>query len=79
MALHIADITMLYAPASGGVRTFLEAKADWMRSRPGMRHSLLVPGDTRHWNAGIEELAGGFAVALAGRAHLWQHGWGHFK
>ena len=45
MALHIADITMLYAPASGGVRTFLEAKADWMRSRPGMRHSLLVPGD----------------------------------
>ncbi|HEV2607914.1 MAG TPA: glycosyltransferase family 1 protein [Xanthomonadaceae bacterium] len=45
MALHVADITMLYAPASGGVRTFLEAKADWLRSRPGMRHSLLVPGN----------------------------------
>jgi alpha-1,6-mannosyltransferase len=45
MALHIADITMFYAPASGGVRTFLEAKADWLRSRPETRHSLLVPGD----------------------------------
>jgi alpha-1,6-mannosyltransferase len=45
MTLHIADITMFYAPASGGVRTFLEAKADWLRSRPGMRHSLLVPGE----------------------------------
>ncbi|HEY2345047.1 MAG TPA: glycosyltransferase family 1 protein [Xanthomonadaceae bacterium] len=45
MTLHIADITMFYAPASGGVRTFLEAKADWLRSRPGLRHSLVVPGE----------------------------------
>ena len=44
MTLHIADITMFYAPASGGVRTFLEAKADWLRTR-GLRHSLLVPGE----------------------------------
>ncbi len=45
MALHIADITMFYAPASGGVRTYLEAKADWLRARPQMRYSMLVPGD----------------------------------
>ncbi len=45
MALHIADITMLYAPASGGVRTYLEAKDDWLRTRADMRHSMLVPGD----------------------------------
>lgn len=45
MTLHIADITMFHAPASGGVRTFLEAKADWLRTRPGLRHSLLVPGE----------------------------------
>ncbi|HTD28398.1 MAG TPA: glycosyltransferase, partial [Xanthomonadaceae bacterium] len=44
MAMHVADITMLYAPASGGVRTYLEAKADWIRSQPQMRHSLVVPG-----------------------------------
>jgi len=44
MALHIADITMFYAPASGGVRTFLEAKADWYRSQPQIRHSMVVPG-----------------------------------
>ena len=47
MSLHIADITMFYAPASGGVRTFLEAKADWLRAHPDFRHSLLVPGDER--------------------------------
>ena len=56
MALHIADITMFYAPASGGVRTFLEAKADWLRSRPGMRHSLLVPGESFGRDGGIHSL-----------------------
>ena len=56
MALHIADITMLHAPASGGVRTYLEAKADWMRSRPGMRHSLLVPGNAFECDGEIHTL-----------------------
>ncbi len=42
--MHIADITMFWAPASGGVRTYLEAKADWLRDRSGVQHSLLVPG-----------------------------------
>jgi len=53
MTLHTADITMFYAPASGGVRTFLEAKADWFRSRPGFRHSLVVPGETAGSEGGI--------------------------
>ena len=45
MTLHVADITMFYAPASGGVRTYLEAKAGWLAaSRPDIRYSLLVPG-----------------------------------
>ncbi len=42
--MHIVDITMFYAPASGGVRTYLEAKARWLASRQGLRHHLLVPG-----------------------------------
>ncbi|MBZ9784099.1 glycosyltransferase family 1 protein [Pseudomonas sp. REP124] len=42
--VHIADITMFYAPASGGVRTYLDAKHHRLCTRPGTRHSLLIPG-----------------------------------
>ena len=42
--MHIADITMFYAPASGGVRTYLDAKHRRLGLRSGIRHSLLIPG-----------------------------------
>lgn len=42
--MHIADITMFYAPASGGVRTYLDAKHRRLSIKPGIRHSLLIPG-----------------------------------
>ncbi len=42
--MHIADITMFYAPASGGVRTYLDAKHHRLCTRPNIRHSLLIPG-----------------------------------
>ena len=42
--MHIADITMFYAPASGGVRTYLDAKHHRLCTRPGIRHSVLIPG-----------------------------------
>ena len=42
--MHIADITMFYAPASGGVRTYLDAKHRRLGIKPGIRHSLLIPG-----------------------------------
>jgi alpha-1,6-mannosyltransferase len=42
---HLLDGTMLYAPRSGGVKRYLTAKRAWLgRARPGVRHSLLVPG-----------------------------------
>ena len=42
---HLMDATMLYAPRSGGVKRYLTAKHAWLaRARPGVRHSLLVPG-----------------------------------
>jgi len=28
--MHITDLTMFWAPASGGVRTYLEAKSRWL-------------------------------------------------
>jgi alpha-1,6-mannosyltransferase len=37
---------MLFAPRSGGVKRYLMAKCGWFhRNRPGVRHTLVVPGD----------------------------------
>jgi alpha-1,6-mannosyltransferase len=51
--VHIADITMFYAPASGGVRTYLDAKHRRLGIRPGIRHSLLIPGSSSSEQDGI--------------------------
>lgn len=48
--MHIVDITMFYAPQSGGVRTYLAAKHRALAAVPGVRHTVLVPG-TRHAEA----------------------------
>jgi alpha-1,6-mannosyltransferase len=42
--LHIADITMFYAPVSGGVKTYLTAKQRFLADHPDITHDLLVPG-----------------------------------
>src|SRR5690606_18628079 len=52
-AVHIADMTMFYAPASGGVRTYLDAKHRRLRAYPGVQHSLLIPGDSYSLHDGI--------------------------
>jgi alpha-1,6-mannosyltransferase len=42
---HLVDATMMYAPRSGGVKRYLEAKRGWLaRRRPDLRHTLVVPG-----------------------------------
>ena len=42
--MHLLDVTMLYAPTSGGVVRYLRAKHTWLRRHTSIRHSLLVPG-----------------------------------
>jgi alpha-1,6-mannosyltransferase len=43
---HLVDTTMLFAPRSGGVKRYLTAKSAWLREhRPGVRHTLVVPGE----------------------------------
>jgi len=42
--MHLLDVTMLYAPTSGGVVRYLRAKRAWLRAHTSIRHSLLVPG-----------------------------------
>ncbi|WP_028240554.1 glycosyltransferase family 4 protein [Stutzerimonas azotifigens] len=54
--MHIADMTMFYAPASGGVRTYLEAKHRRLRLYPGVRHSVLVPGSDYRQHDGVYEI-----------------------
>ncbi|MBF2965692.1 glycosyltransferase family 1 protein, partial [Pseudomonas aeruginosa] len=54
--MHIADMTMFYAPASGGVRTYLEAKHRHLWHYPGIRHSVLVPGASYRQANGIHEV-----------------------
>ncbi|WP_369825743.1 glycosyltransferase family 4 protein [Caulobacter sp. BP25] len=43
--VRLVDTTMLYAPRSGGVRRYLSSKRAWLAAnRPGVRHTLVVPG-----------------------------------
>lgn len=45
---RMVDTTMLYAPRSGGVKRYLLSKKAWIEAnRPGVAHSLIVPG-ARH-------------------------------
>lgn len=42
---HLIDTTMFYAPRSGGVKRYLTAKRAWIaKSRPDLKHTLVVPG-----------------------------------
>lgn len=54
--MHIADITMFYAPASGGVRTYLDAKHHRLDAIHGVRHSLLIPGASAQHGDGIYQV-----------------------
>ncbi|HEX5377665.1 MAG TPA: glycosyltransferase [Phenylobacterium sp.] len=61
VGFHLIDTTMMYAPRSGGVKRYLNAKRDWIaRRRPDLRHTLVVPGAT----TGLEA-AGVVTVAAA--------------
>ena len=41
----LVDTTMLYAPRSGGVKRYLNAKRSWLAAnRPQVRHTLVAPG-----------------------------------
>lgn len=55
--MHIADVTMFYAPQSGGVRTYLTAKHRMLTAMPGVRHSILVPGAVRSEQDGVLTVA----------------------
>ena len=52
---RLVDTTMLYAPRSGGVKRYLLSKKAWLEAeRPGVAHSLVVPGP--HHKAGDDSV-----------------------
>jgi alpha-1,6-mannosyltransferase len=55
----LIDTTMLFAPKSGGVKRYLLAKQAWFsENRPGVRHTLVVPGaETRRREIGLHTIA----------------------
>ena len=57
--MHVVDTTLFYSPTSGGVKRYLTAKQDWLRTHTSHRHSLLVPGtETRLVRGGVSTVAG---------------------
>ena len=45
LGAKLVDTTMLYAPRSGGVKRYLNAKQTWLTAnRPQVRHTLVAPG-----------------------------------
>jgi len=56
--MHIVDVTLFFAPHSGGVKRYLLAKRQFLARQAGIRHTLVVPGPrNRTREPGIVELA----------------------
>ncbi|MCI0515851.1 glycosyltransferase [candidate division KSB1 bacterium] len=45
-ALKICDLLQVYAPKSGGIKTYIEAKRKFLQARSGWSHVLIIPGAT---------------------------------
>lgn len=41
--MHLVDITLFYSTQGGGVRTYLAAKAEWLRRHGTIRHTVVAP------------------------------------
>ena len=68
---RLVDTTMLYAPKSGGVKRYLLSKKAWLEdNRPGVAHSLVVPG--AHHRAGDDGIIQLHATKLPfGDGYRW--------
>lgn len=60
--MTVVDITQWYSPTSGGIRTYLHAKAAWAEGM-GLEHAAVVPGE----RPGPARVAGSTFVTLRGR------------
>jgi len=42
--MKICDLTQIYSPRGGGVRSYLEAKRRFIRDQTAHEHLMVVPG-----------------------------------
>lgn len=68
--MRVVDLTQWYSPVSGGIRTYLLAKAEWA-GRHGRSHAAVVTGAL----AGVEMVAGSRFERVRGRSP--SAGWGY--
>jgi alpha-1,6-mannosyltransferase len=73
--LRIADVTLFYGERSGGIRTYLDAKASWNREVEAFEHHVITPGRRERHENGRHELpslrvtpANGYRVPFGGWA-----------
>jgi alpha-1,6-mannosyltransferase len=56
-APHLADVTMFWGPASGGVRRYIQAKRRWLLAQGQWRHSIVVPAAQARPARGVHGVA----------------------
>jgi alpha-1,6-mannosyltransferase len=54
--LRVCDVALFWGERSGGIRTYLDAKAAWARDEPGIEHHVVVPGAAERHDGGRHEL-----------------------
>lgn len=71
--MKLLDITEFYSPLGGGVRTYLDAKAQWIEQQPDIDHVIVVPGgrDTQTvWGRSRVHVLGGPPVPASPGYHF---------
>jgi alpha-1,6-mannosyltransferase len=71
----VADVTLFYGERTGGIRTYLDAKAAWNGQAEAFEHHVVVPGRGERHEGGRHELpslglarSNGYRVPYGGRA-----------
>jgi alpha-1,6-mannosyltransferase len=54
--LRVADVALFYGERSGGIRTYLDAKAAWAQAGGLIEHHVVVPGRVERHDGGRHEL-----------------------
>src|ERR1700754_1587121 len=64
--MHVVDVTLFFAPHSGGVKRYLLAKKQFFATSRDVRHTLVVPGPRDRAHDGIVELGGSPQLRVGG-------------
>lgn len=72
---RVVDVALFYGQRSGGIRTYIDAKARWAARTGAIEHHVIVPGSREWHGAGMHRLhsprmaaANGYRLPLARRA-----------